>query len=261
MRFFAGDPPFNDQRLRQALTIALDRQALIEALAFNGAQANGWISWPLRNWALPAEQLATLPGYRYGTADRQADLATANELYNAAGGPALGTLSLAVPDVNEASLGQGSLMRDLLQRAMPGLPLELDVLTYDEIAEGLISGRVQWVSASDSGWLDPDDWLVPFFHSQGNRNSFGFGDEEFDTLLEGQRTELDFAARQGQVHELERRLADLALGVNLFANIEYTLAWSYVDELRIDGQPGYQFLWANARLDESDPNHAGRTAS
>jgi peptide/nickel transport system substrate-binding protein len=260
MRFFAAQPPFNDQRLRQALTIALDRQALIEALAFGGAKANAWISWPLEDWALPAGDLRALPGYRYTAPEREADLATANDLYNAAGGPALGTLTLVVADVNEASLGQGSVMRDLLERAIPGLPLDLEVLTYDEIAEGLISGQVQWVSASDSGWLDPDDWLVPFFHSQGNRNSFGYEDAAFDQLLEDQRRELDFEARQAKVWDLERRLTDLALGVNLFANVEYTLAWSYVKDLRMDGEPGFQFLWADAQLDESDANHGRRTA-
>ncbi|HWO72797.1 MAG TPA: ABC transporter substrate-binding protein [Dehalococcoidia bacterium] len=43
-------PPFNDERVRQALSMAIDRKALIQALTQGEGQTDQWLSWTGKFW-------------------------------------------------------------------------------------------------------------------------------------------------------------------------------------------------------------------
>ena len=49
-------PPFNDARVRRAVSHAIDRQALVEAVWFRGAPTAA-VSRGLVEWTLPIDQL------------------------------------------------------------------------------------------------------------------------------------------------------------------------------------------------------------
>jgi peptide/nickel transport system substrate-binding protein len=56
--------------VRQAVSLAIDRKAYVQAVRQGGAQVGGvMLPQPFGVWGLPAEELAKLPGY--GDAERQ----------------------------------------------------------------------------------------------------------------------------------------------------------------------------------------------
>lgn len=78
-----GRAPFSDKRVRQAVNLLIDRQAVIDTVTFG----KGIISLPVvpavrSEWGLSAEEAARLPGYR---ADKRQDIAEARKLLADAG--------------------------------------------------------------------------------------------------------------------------------------------------------------------------------
>ncbi|MBI2910284.1 MAG: ABC transporter substrate-binding protein [Chloroflexi bacterium] len=75
-------PPFQDQKVRKAIHLAVDRQAALKVVA----EGRGLIGqpFPLGPWPIPAEELDKMPGYRQPKA---ADVAEAKKLMRDAGYP------------------------------------------------------------------------------------------------------------------------------------------------------------------------------
>ena len=79
-----SQPALQDVRVREALDISIDRDAMIDKLAFGEGKVCGPVSWGLEFWSLPQDELRE----RY-----KRDVAKARQLLEAAGATDL-TLSL-----------------------------------------------------------------------------------------------------------------------------------------------------------------------
>ena len=259
MRFFTPVPPFNDPRFRSALAYAIDRREMIRQFFADAGEVNPWISWPLKRWSLPQAELATQPGYRAGTAGRAQDIAEAKALLDAyrADGRDPGDLVLYVVDEAERSLGLGTLIKSQVSAAL-GLTVNVTPLPLAEIIGRLLAQQAPWVTGPDSGWIDLDDWVYPYFHSAGTRNSFALRDADLDALINAQRVELDERQRQQIGHDIQRKLMTLNAGVNFVSERLIALAWPYVRDFPLDVTDGYQGRLANTWLDQGDATFRGR---
>ena len=84
--FNAGKPPFDNPRLREAVSRAIDRRAYIEAVYQGGATLGGpMASKPYGVWSLPEQDIVTMPGYGKPTEEQ----ARARALLAASGASAL----------------------------------------------------------------------------------------------------------------------------------------------------------------------------
>ena len=108
------------------------------------------------------------------------------------------------------------------------------------------------------GWIDLDDWVFPYFHSTGSRNSFALRDADLDKAIEAQRTELDPTKRQQLGYQVQRQLLALNAGVNFLSEKVLTLSWPYVKAFPTDASDGYQDRFADCWLDKDDPSYHGR---
>ncbi|WBL35315.1 ABC transporter substrate-binding protein [Tepidiforma flava] len=93
--FSVSAPPWSDARLLEALSGALNRGWLAEALFAGRARPAGPLP-PVSGAALPESDLAAFPGY---AADPDADAGAARQRWEAAGGPALGTVAVDIPAI------------------------------------------------------------------------------------------------------------------------------------------------------------------
>ena len=261
MRFFLPTAPFDDGRIRQALSIALDRRAMISQFFAGSGEMNPWISWPIRKWSLPQSELLTLQGYRAGADGRAQDITDAKALLAAYMSDKKlttpPTLSLYVLDQAESALKMGSIMRDQL-KANLGLTVTVYPVTNAQMGKGLLDGSYAWAAAPDNGWVDLDDWVFPYFHSTGTRNTFPLRNKAMDTLIESQRTELDAAKRQAIGYDIQRNLLVINAAVNFVSERVVSLAWPYVRQFPLDASDGYQNRFADCYLDHSDPTFRGR---
>jgi peptide/nickel transport system substrate-binding protein len=259
MRFFEPQFPYNDVRFRTAVSIALDRREMVERFFEGSGAPNPWVSWPMTRWTLPRTELVQLPGYRAGSGGREADIAEAKALLAAFASnqtvPA--DLALFVPDDAEAFLGIGRLMREQLARTL-GLNVSIYPMAIGDLAPRMLTGEAPWGAAPDDGWVDLDDWLYPYFHSAGTKNSFGLRNAELDALILAQRHELDETRRREIGYEVQRRLLQINVGVNFVSEEVVSLRWPYVRNFPLDTSDGYQHRFADAWIDRSDPSFRGR---
>ncbi|MFQ5382531.1 MAG: ABC transporter substrate-binding protein [Dehalococcoidia bacterium] len=259
MRFFLPESPYDDVRVRTALALSIDRREMIRTLFADSGEVNPWVSWPITRWSLPQAELSTMPGYRPGAAGRAEDIGEARALLDAyrADNELPESLDLLVVDEAERSLGLGSIIRDQVDRALT-LKVNVVALPLTEIVTRLLNQQAPWVAGPDSGWIDLDDWLYPYFHSEGTKNSFAIRDEDLDSLIITQRTELDPARRQETGFEIQRRLLELNAGINFVSERVIALAWPYVRSFPLDATDGFQGRLADCWLDRSDSTFEGR---
>ena len=261
MRFFGRQQYFDDPRFRGALTYAVDRRAMIQQFFGGSGEVNPWVSWPVKKWTLPQSELTGLPGYRPGQAGRDADIKEARALLSAHGAEK-GTpteLPLFVVDDAQNVLGMGSFIRDQIEQNL-GLKVNVFPLPIAQLVGKLLRNDAPWVAVPDTGPIDLDDWLYPYFHSAGVKNTFALRDADLDAAIDAQRVELDENKRREIGFGIQRRLLALNLGVNFVSERLIALSWPYVKNFPVDMSDGYQHRFADCWIDRGDPTFRGRTA-
>ncbi len=260
VRYSMVNAPYDDVRVRTALTIALDRRGMIDRFFGGAGGVNPWISWPVSRWTLPESELTSLAGYRPGAGGRAEDLREARGLLDAYLSekqlPEDG-LPLLVLDTAETATGMGSVISEQLAA---GLGLKVTVYPVDlaTLSGMLLSAKAPFAAGPDTGWIDLDDWVYPYFHSAGTKNSFPLVDQDLDALIDRQRQEFDANQRQQIGYEIQRKLLAINAGVNLVSERVVTLGWPYVKGFPLDTTDGYQNRFADCWIDRSDPTYRER---
>ena len=254
-RFLVDRPPFNDLRVRKAIHMVADRQQMIDSLFQGYAHVQGPISPILTRWALSEEELLQLPGYRSGRSQRQEDIKAARRMYEEAGSP---TITVVFGDQPDYVPGFASQFQRVLEETL-GATVQTKFLGYLQINERLIRGDLPMSWQYDNGWIDPDDWLYPFFHSRGTKNTFRYQDSQLDAMLEAQRREFDYENRKKLVRDIQLYLLDKVL-----ARLDYVtptnlwVAWPYYRNFQPSPFFGQSYRLANAWIDRDDPSYNGR---
>ncbi len=258
----AAKTPLKDVRLRQAISLALDRNQMNQQMLRGSGYLPGPVAQAIRRWALSPADLAKKPGYRFTQPERQDDLANAKQLWDAAGGSAVGTISIVhagSPNYIPQVMPQvQKMLKDVL-----GLDTSLDpdATGYTKLAQGLLEKSIVIGMGYDNGWNDVDDWVYPYFHSSGAKNSFNFSDPDLDRMLEAERQEFDVAARQQKGYDIQNYLVDkVAARLELVSPASPSTHWSYLKNTV--GVPWYgnAFHRADVWVDTSDGTYQGRKA-
>jgi ABC-type transport system substrate-binding protein len=254
--------PFKDLRLRQAIHIAVDRNRMAQQLYQHVGFPCGPVHPGILRWALPLEELYTKPGYRFAREEREKDLADAKAMWEAAGGPSIGTVEVVYPAIPDFVKNYWPQFQRQLKETL-GLDTKgtIDATGYTQLTQGMLRKSIVFTFAYDNGWNDLDDWVYPYFHSRGAKNSFMLADPELDRLLEAQRVEFEYEKRRDLGYEIQRYLLDkVAARIDWASYIARSTNWPY----RKNGRPNPWFgtTWqrANEWLDRTDPTYEGRPA-
>jgi peptide/nickel transport system substrate-binding protein len=259
--------PFDDPRVRRALHLATDRQEIVDIIGSGAWVKVGPVNSAIKYWALPDEELLSLPGYRLG-AERDQDIAEARALFEAAGKPDLPQIWFA--DVPGYIARYAPTYIETIKRNLgTDQDIKFQTVPYSRIAEGYVSpeadtGAFSW--GFDNGWIDLDDWVYPYFKKDGPKNSFHADDPVLNTLLDDSRREFDTTKRKEIGYKIQRHL----LGVTdpnapaAHARIDYAcpgggaVNWPYAKNGTSWPWFGNQYWVAEAWFDHSDPSFAGR---
>jgi peptide/nickel transport system substrate-binding protein len=203
--FNATRPPFDDARVRRALSLAVDRQAYRATVSGGdryGVGVVGGISPPHTTFALSQEELLALPGYRQPKAG---DLEEARRLLAEAGhGAGLDTSIVVRGDV---PLWVDSAVFFQEQWAKIGVNARVETVEFAGSIQRMLRGdfdiRIGGIAFNLS---DPNQVLFAPFSSGGPNFLYYPKDAEVDRLLDAQRGELDPVRRRRLSQEAERRL-------------------------------------------------------
>jgi peptide/nickel transport system substrate-binding protein len=195
--FNTAEAPFDDPKVRRALSLAIDRQAIVDAVFFGRGQVTGPIVPTLGEWAQPVEQL---PNY---TVDRD----RARELLEEAGHGDL-SFTIVVGALYQEFVNIALVIQDQLSEI--GVTVELDQVEWGTFIDRWRERDFQsFVSFNGSG-NDPDRALYPAFITDGSVNAFQFSDEGVDRMLESGRTTTDPEARRSIYQNIEIALTEAA---------------------------------------------------
>lgn len=189
--------PFDNLQVRQALSLAIDRQAIIDGVFFGSGQVSGPLAPTLGDWALPLEEL---PNY-------EVDHDAARALLEEAGASDL-TFSITVGANRLEFVNIALVIQDQLKEI--GVTVELDQVEWGTFIDKWVSRDFQsFVSFNGSG-NDPDRALYPTLVTDGSVNAFQYSNAELDELLAQGRALSDFEERKAVYNEAEILIAEEA---------------------------------------------------
>ena len=208
-------PPFNDPRMREALSAAIDRDEF-NSIRQEGKGFKGSYNNPKGQWALPEAELAKFTGY-----NGKADIQKARQLMSAAGVPEYRGRMPVRQDFEE----NGVALQAMLKRAGMDFTLEVEksaVLTQRATATDFDVLCHTWATPFD----DPDDSFAEMLirPDRAGRNWAKITIPEVDRLFDLQRAEFDQAKRKALVNDCDKTA--LAMYPNIVVQYEPRLtAW------------------------------------
>ncbi len=225
--FNCAEPPFDDPIVRRALSLAIDRQAIVDAALSGYGQVTGPIVPTMGGWAQPVEQLPTY------TVDRE----KAKALLEEAGASDI-AFTILVGSLHREFAGIAEAIQ--AQLGLIGVTVELEQVEWNTYLDRWFARDFQsFVSYQGSG-NDPDSALYPAFHTDGSVNAFQFSEEEIDRLLESGRTLTDRETRRSVYQNLEVALAEEAPAIFIATRVGF-----FAERDTVDGfQPTAMQTWA-----------------
>ncbi|MGH2587695.1 MAG: ABC transporter substrate-binding protein [Dehalococcoidia bacterium] len=233
-------PPFNDVRVRRALSLAINREDILFG-PFDGLAGYGYAQDPSffgQEWPWTAEQVGEYANF---------DVAEAKKLLQAAGvGSGLdrkieiyhiGSTGVAF-DVTTlvADMWKKNLGIDVVETVPPDSAAWQDKFfgkKYDDVI-------MAWYAGPS---LDPDAYAYDPLHSKSTKNYFKVNDPELDRLTEAQRVELDVPKRQQLLKEIMERDLDQAYRLwtlnGYKINVRYPNLYNAVDQVHAWGPVGW----------------------
>lgn len=190
-------PPMNDVRVRQAMSMAVNRPQLAQVVYSGRATPAGPLPPSLAEWSpVPAMRL---PNYTY-------DPRRSRELLTQAGHPRGLTIKMMpIPTVPEA-VQIAQILKE--QMAPAGFTVELEQTDFATFLARWRSSQFDTYVSLKAGSPDPDILLYRHIYSTGSTNVFKFRDASIDRLLDQARTALDPRERLRLYGQLQREIAE-----------------------------------------------------
>lgn len=239
----AGTAPFDDARVRRAMHLVLDREALIKV--FESQEQMNLSRWVPRSnkFETPTDEIRTLPGYR---PEKEEDIAEAKRLLTEAGFPD------GIPDVDflAASVpGHADLLAPAIQdMLLRSVNIETKIRTQERtlLADDMRSGNFTLVlSTVGSPISDFSPLGNEYLKSGASSNFTNFSSSQFDELLARSDMELDDAVRGPEIREIED-LLDQECPLLMIGYTDQRVMWN----IRVNGLAlELRNHWENARVE------------
>jgi len=233
-------PPFNDVRVRRAISHAIDRQAIIEAVYIRGEPTPA-ISRGVPAWSLPIEQLGEgAKYYRYDPKEAKRLLAEAG-------------FAKGLKTSLHATSGYGPDQVDavqLVQRYLKegGIEAELKLQEYGAYMATTFAGKFEGLAMGPFAitW-EPDSVLYGTYAPDQARNSGHVNDPKLTAMLKEQRRTKDVEARRHIIFDIQRYAAEQQYYVYLYC-VGITASWqpyvkNYAPNLSFDYGGRAAALW------------------
>jgi len=196
-------PMFQDERVRRAISLAVDREAVIQIIYEGFGKTLGVIPWPFVFDEEPTLESGALGNWlRY-------DVGEAKQLLSAAGQESLTfnnsyfNYTIAYDKVHELLVPQ---FRDA------GITMTGGKVDYTQFNSQWVGGTLP--EFTTGGWatsgFDADNWFYGQVHSTSPGNRWRINDPEIDEWAEAQQLELDPAARRETWRKIWDKDLDMA---------------------------------------------------
>ncbi len=237
------EPPFTDQRVRQAINLLLDRDEAILLLAEGSGIKSGPVPPAHKLYALPESDSDLKEYFRHDIADAKKLLDAASFDYNQ---ELVLKHSVRPVDANLAQVLQAQLNRGGLKVKL----LPEDLVKW--FSQSLGTGNFHMTCFQHLPYEDPDLPLRFYLGAEGDRKNFmGYKDPEVDAAVLAAAQELDEKARIEKVKAAQKVIMKkYAPMLNIFSEIAYVGRYAYVKG-SISGRGSYGLFNRTSWLDKA----------
>jgi peptide/nickel transport system substrate-binding protein len=215
-----GTPLAEHKELRQALSLALDRDA-INKVVFQG------------NYVPGCTPLSPVSPYRdQGFKCPARDLAKAKQLVQQSGVPTPVPVRMML-NTDATTLRLGQVIQSMAKEA--GFAIRLQPTEFTTALDKGDAGDYDTFQLGWSGRIDPDGNIQQFAGTTGSQNDSGYSNEALDKLLEQGRTELDTARRKEIYQQVTQSILDESPLIYLYHDKYFTGAGKDVTGLQFFG--------------------------
>jgi peptide/nickel transport system substrate-binding protein len=210
--------PFNDVRVRRAVSLAINRQEMIDAVLEGAGVFNPAIPMGLKDWAVPTNQLGE--GGRYF----KHDPIEARRLLGAAGYPKGFQASLCFTTYGSTTLvDTAQLILNNLKSV--GIDTRLEQKEYGAFIATCYFGQFDSMTyGPQTPFLEPDNFLYGMHYPGEQKNQSHVDDPVVTDFLVRQRRTFDVAKRREIIGDLQRYLATQQYYVQLPSGV-YVAVW------------------------------------
>jgi peptide/nickel transport system substrate-binding protein len=221
-------PPFDNVKVRQALSLAIDRGAYTKAVSQGSALVGAaMLPKPWGIWGLPDKEVIRLPGYGTGTEDKR----RAENLLSDAGFSRARPLKVEVVTRSLANyMDLASFVVAELKRV--GMDATLKQIESSQFY-GIMTRRDYQIAANLTGIGvdDPDVNLYENYACGSARNYTDYCDDEVMKLIDEQSRQVDSKKRLGIVWQIQRKLETDAARPILGWRTDRFARWAHVKDL------------------------------
>ena len=227
-RINVKEKPLDDVRVRQAISLALDRQAIANALGGGVGIVNGPIPTALTDWALPVNEL---PNFKQDVAKAKQLLADAGH----ASGIKLTAVLLRSPQ-------NRTIMLEAMQQQLKavGIDLQLQFVESADLSKRRVDRNYQLLGDNLTPSAEPDTYTYVEYHSKSSGNVGNYNDPALDALLEKARATADPVQRKQALRDVQLKLAELQFIITTGDPYYHSLFHPYVK--------GFRFSFVNQRI-------------
>ena len=202
-------PPMDNLKVRQAMSCAIDRQAIIDAALAGEGKVTGPLTMPAF-----AQDPSSLFCYTQ-------DLDKAKALMAEAGVDGFTAKVIAATGEPPVAASEAQVLQS--QLAEIGIKLEIEMMELNVYVDTWLAGNFDMAVAQNGGRPDPYPMYNRYFTKEGNLVKVSnFTDDELDSLMKQGQAETDPAKRVEIFHSFESRLAELSPWLWLSTGYNYT---------------------------------------
>ncbi|SMQ85358.1 peptide/nickel transport system substrate-binding protein [Devosia lucknowensis] len=202
-------PPMDNLKVRQAMSCAIDRQAIIDAALAGEGKVTGPLTMPAF-----AQDPAGLFCY-------QQDLDMAKQLMAESGVDGFTAKVIAATGEPPVAASEAQVLQ--AQLAEIGITLEIEMMELNVYVDTWLAGNFDMAVAQNGGRPDPYPMYNRYFTKDGNLVKVSnFTDDELDSLMKQGQAETDPAKRVEIFHAFENRLVEQAPWLWLSTGYNYT---------------------------------------
>ena len=202
--FNLSNDKLSDKRVRDAISMAIDRKQIADGVYANGDGAASYLPVPITSWGYDQSLEALVPAY---------DPEGAKALLTEAGYPNGLKLVLTVGTA-DAYVRAATIIQAML--AQIGVDVEIQSLSSTEITDRYLNNTVELFIGGQGGSADPGTFVGNFLSTaklHTNFNAFCYSDPETDKIVNAAGAATDRAERTELYHELIKEALDTNIGV------------------------------------------------
>jgi peptide/nickel transport system substrate-binding protein len=238
------DKPWNDVRVRQAISKAIDRQIIIDNVFGGEAVLSGPIPPGYGDWFIPAEELAE-NWFKY-------DLEGAQQLMADAGYADGFTITLHAIANHDATQ-----TAEVVQEQLRGLNITVDLVSEEigTFAERVGEGTFEWCSTARGMRPDPTKFVNDFgapdlgIAAGWFNNGDGWRNDELVDLYQQALVNLDSASRHEQIRRIQEIVLEEAPHVYICQPLKFHAVRTEVQDMYVafnDFHSGLRTTWLSA---------------